>query len=174
MQWGEIKVEQQPGFLSRLKDGIFNFLAYFSITFSGIVGVFLADTFLIRHVSDTVRYLLWVVVWLLVVAVSFALAWVIGKAYQSLSKMVGQKTPAVNPSGIVQEIPKPEEHSEIRFKTRVEKDQLFILWNQQREMTESMRSLNKQLASVKAWMVGLFCVLGLFWLFVIIVVIKFL
>lgn len=167
-------MEQQPGFLSRLKEGIFNFLAYFSITFSGIVGVFLVDTFLIRRLPDTVRYLLWVVIWLLVVAVSFALAWVIGKAYQSFRKTLGQKPHAVIPNEIEQEKPKPEEHSEIRFKTRVEKDQLFILWNQQREMTESMRSLNKQLASVKAWLVGLFCVLGLFWLFVIIVVIKFL
>jgi ABC-type multidrug transport system fused ATPase/permease subunit len=171
---GKANVEQQPDPLSRIKAGFFNFIAYFSITFSGIVGVFLADIFLIRKLPDNVRYLIWVVVWLLVVGLSFALAWVIGKAFDNLRKLLVRKPTAVIPSDIEQGKPKSEIHSEIRFKTRVEKDQLFILWNQQREMTESMRSLNRQLASVKAWLAGLFCLLSLFWLFVIIVVIKFL
>ncbi len=169
-------MEQQPGRLSRFKEGFFNFIAYFSITFSGIVGVFLADTFFIRHLSDTARYLIWVVVWLLVVGLSFALAWVIGKAFVGLRKLHVRNPPAVIPSAIEQERPKPEMqiHSEIQFKTRSEKDQLFILWNQQRELTESMRSLNKQLAGVKAWLTGLFWLLGFFWLFVVIIVMKFL
>ena len=167
-------MEQQPGRLSRLKEGFFNFIAYFSITFSGIVGVFLADTFLLRKLPDNARYLLWVVAWLLVVGLSFALAWVIGKAFVGLRKLHVRNPPAVTPSAIDQEKPKPEIHSEIQFKTKPEKDQLFILWHQQRELTESMRSLNKQLAGVKAWMAGLFWLIGFFWVFVVIVVMKFL
>lgn len=171
---GEAKMEQQPGRLSRFKEGLFNFIAYFSITFSGIVGVFLADTFFIRNLPDTARYLLWVVAWLLVVGLSFALAWVIGKAFVGLRKLHVRNPPAVTQSAIDQEKPKPEIHSEIQFKTKPEKDQLFILWNQQRELTESLRSLNKQLAGVKAWMAGLFWLIGFFWVFVVIVVMKFL
>ena len=167
-------MEQQPDRLSRFKEGIFNFIAYFSITFSGIVGVFLADTFLLRKLPDTARYLLWVVAWLLVVGLSFVLAWVIGKAFVGLRKLHVRTSPVVTPSAIELEKPKPEQHSEIRFKTSSEKDQLFILWHQQRELTESLRSLNKQLAGVKAWLAGLFWLMGFFWLFVVIVVMKFL
>lgn len=167
-------MEQQPGRMSRFKEGLFNFIAYFSITFSGIMGVFLADTFFIRRVPDTVRYLLWVVVWLLVVGLSFALAWAMGRAFVSLRKLRAQTPPPVVPSVTEQEKPKLEVHSEIRFKASSEKDQLFILWHQQREMTESLRSLNKQFASVKAWLAGLFWLLGFFWLFVAIVVMKYL
>ena len=171
---GEAKVEQQAVAQSRFRDGFFNFLAYFSITFSGIVGVFLADTFLLRKLPDNARYLLWVVSWLLVVGLCFVLAWVAGKTFASVRKLIPQKQPAAGPSGVEQIKPRLEEHSEIRFKASTDKDQLFILWRQQRELKESMRLLNKEIARMMAWITGLFWLTVLFWLFAVIVVMKFL